>query len=333
MFCAISKLPRCLDPGLSALVAALGLYLREGNSVEELTSEVQYANCNRRQLSIVKELIEMWAPFVNFAEIFEAVSRPAKSCHARLLAVKNVVITAMVREAKAQLRIKVAREGWSGGISFQWVEDVAGIKKTWCNPISRYTLLRWAVNQDDDVWLSMRGTRHQQLCGHCQQPADSFPYGFYHPPFCETCIRESDTTAWTLSTHHLRLYLSYLATVDGQQTEDLDGCLGAQATNECVCRACGCGDNTIGHWTRWCPVPLIVAHAILRPGNRQSTLNSIALMTPRNTAICTILASLVSGGYFDRKELSSTRIKLMLSRVAGGFNSCTLKLPKMPTLS
>ena len=19
-----------------------------------------------------------------------------------------------------------------------------------------------------------------------------------------------------------------------------------------VCRACGCGDNTIGHWTRWC---------------------------------------------------------------------------------
>ena len=137
------KIAPMLDPGLSALVAALGLYLREGNSVEELTSEVQYANCNRRQLSIVKELIEMWAPFVNFAEIFEAVSRPAKSCHAKLLAVKNVVITAMVREAKAQLRIKVAREGWSGGISFQWVEDVAGLKKTWCNPISRYTLLRW----------------------------------------------------------------------------------------------------------------------------------------------------------------------------------------------
>ena len=85
------KIAPMLDPGLSALVAALGLYLREGNSVEELSTEVQYANCNRRQLSIVKELIDMWAPFVNFAEIFEAVSRPAKSCHARLLAVKNVV--------------------------------------------------------------------------------------------------------------------------------------------------------------------------------------------------------------------------------------------------
>ena len=68
--------------------------------------------------------------------MFEAVSHPAKSCHAKLLAVKNVVIMAMIREAKAQLRIKVAREGWSGGISLQWVEVVAGLKKTWCNPIS-----------------------------------------------------------------------------------------------------------------------------------------------------------------------------------------------------
>ena len=282
------KIAPMLDPGLSALVAALGLYLREGNSVEELTSEVQHANCNRRQLSVVKELIEMWAPFVSIAEIFEAVSRPAKSCHAKLLA-ENVVIMAMVREAKAQLRIKVTREGWSGGISFQWVEVVAGLKKTWCNPISRYTLIRWAVNQDDDVWLSMRGTRRQQLCGHCQQQADSFPYGFYHPPFCETCIRESGTTVWTLSTHHLRLFHSYLAMADGQQAADLDGSLPVQATNDCVCRACGCGDNTIGHWTRWCPIPLIVAHAILRPSYQHSTLNSIALITPRNTAICTLI--------------------------------------------
>ena len=32
--------------------------------------------------------------------------------------------------------------------------------KRQCEGIARYTLLRWAVNQDDDVWLSMRGTRH-----------------------------------------------------------------------------------------------------------------------------------------------------------------------------
>ena len=135
----------------------------------------------------------------------------------------------------------------------------------------------------------MRGTRHQQLCGHCQQPADSFPYGFYYPPLCETCIRESNTTAWSLSAHHHRLLQSYLAILDLQQVEDSDSGLDIQAANESVCRACGCGDNTIGHWTRWCPIPLIVAHAIIRPVNRQSTLNSIALLSPRNSAICTLI--------------------------------------------
>ena len=30
-----------------------------------------------------------------------------------------------------------------------------------------------------------------------------------------------------------------------------------------VCRACGCGDNTIGRWTRWCVVPLIVGCFLL----------------------------------------------------------------------
>ena len=135
----------------------------------------------------------------------------------------------------------------------------------------------------------MRGTRHQQLCGHCQQPADSFPYGFYYPPLCETCIRESNTTAWSLSAHHHMLLQSYLAILDLQRVEDSDSCLDTQAANESVCRACGCGDNTIGHWTRWCPIPLIVAHAIIRPVNRQSSLNSIALLSPRNTAICTLI--------------------------------------------
>ena len=26
----------------------------------------------------------------------------------------------------------------------------------------------------------------------------------------------------------------------------------ANARTEGTCQACGCGDNTIGHWTRWC---------------------------------------------------------------------------------
>ena len=61
-------------------------------------------------------------------------------------------------------------------------------------------------------------------------------------------------------------------------------------TNEVVCRACGCGDNTIiGHWTRWCVVPLIVAIAILRPNTLTLTLRQLACYCPRNAAICTLI--------------------------------------------
>ena len=45
------------------------------------------------------------------------------------------------------------------------------------------------MNQDDDVWLSRRGTRHQQKCCHCSSRGDTFPSGHTKPPMCEHCIQ------------------------------------------------------------------------------------------------------------------------------------------------
>ena len=33
--------------------------------------------------------------------------------------------------------------------------------------------------------------------------------------------------------------------------------------NDLVCIACGCGDCTVGHWVRWCIVPIVAAHRLL----------------------------------------------------------------------
>ena len=59
--------------------------------------------------------------------------------------------------------------------------------------------------------------------------------------------------------------------------------------HDVVCRACGCGDNTIGHWTRWCVVPLIVAIAILKPSHVNLTICQLACQSPRNAAVCTLI--------------------------------------------
>ena len=62
-----------------------------------------------------------------------------------------------------------------------------------------------------------------------------------------------------------------------------------QPAHVVVCRACGCDDNTIGHWTRWCVVPLIIAIAILKPTEREMTLDQLACAGSRQAVVCTLI--------------------------------------------
>ncbi len=119
----------------------------------------------------------------------------------------------------------------------------------------------------------MRGTRHQQKCGTCGLPGESFPHGYYQPPLCESCIRAIKLNAWALAPWSLSLCDAYTASDCQNQLANWTQDWNVQPAHVVVCRACGCGDNTIGHWTRWCVVPLIVAIAILKPNERETTLD------------------------------------------------------------
>ena len=173
-----------LDPALSAAVASLGLYLREGNPLEDLHQLGNDGRCsNSRQRA------DMWRPYVLFEEIFSALTTRAGTPAQIIANLKKVIISGMVREAKSRLAIKIDREGWKGGIDHIWVDLVAGAPKRQCGGIARYTLLRWAVNQDDDVWLSMRGTidTNKNACTvrelHSGQTTDSMVHCTVESPF------------------------------------------------------------------------------------------------------------------------------------------------------
>ena len=151
-----------LDPAVSATIAATGLYLREGNPVEDLGYQNGREECgNARQKSVVLALMDLWSPYVGLEELVGAVAATHGPIPKKLSALKKVILNRMELEAKSRIIKKIHKEGWSGGISPEWVVLLAGAPKKLCNGTGRYTLLRWAVNQDDDVWLSMRGTRHQ----------------------------------------------------------------------------------------------------------------------------------------------------------------------------
>ena len=279
-----------LDPAVSATIAATGLYLREGNPVEDLGYQNGREECgNARQKSVVLALMDLWSPYVGLEELVGAVAATHGPIPKKLSALKKVILNRMELEAKSRIIKKIHKEGWSGGISPEWVVLLAGAPKKLCNGTGRYTLLRWAVNQDDDVWLSMRGTRHQQKCGTCGLPGESFPHGYYQPPLCESCIRAVKLNAWALAPWSQSLCDAYTAGDCQNQLANWTQEWNVQPAHVVVCRACGCGDNTIGHWTRWCVVPLIVAIAILQPNERETTLDQLASVGSRQAIVCTLI--------------------------------------------
>ena len=79
-----------------------------------------------------------------------------------------------------------------------------------------------------------------------------------------------------------------LAYTSEQSTDRIKESWDIAPASDTVCRACGCGDNTIGHWARWCPVPLIVALSILRP-SRQVDLGQLARMGVEYAVTCTLV--------------------------------------------
>ena len=178
-----------LDPGLAATIASTGLYLREGNTVEELTlDQPDPVTCNVRQKTIVCDLLHMWEPYVQFDHSLRALAQCQGPIQSKLRRLKQCILEGMVRAARHRVAQKVETEGWAGGISFSWLLRLSGLKKGWCNGICRFAGLRWALNQDDDVWLSLRGSRHKQPCQRCGQSTDIYPMGFWHFPVCESCI-------------------------------------------------------------------------------------------------------------------------------------------------
>ena len=311
-----------LDPGLAATIASTGLYLREGNSIEELTLDYSDpSSCNVRQKSIVCDLFRMWAPYVPFEHMISAVAHCQGPISAKLRRLKQCLLEGMIRAAQHWIAQKVEAEGWAGGINFRWLAKLSRIKRTWCNGICRFAVLRWALNQDDDVWLSLRGTRHNQPCQLCGHHTDIYPSGFWHSPICEHCIRSqmiapvslyADSDALHDLYKHEDRTQSNVCQLSARILNEHLNAVGDAAngnvpmntiirtalrayfqhslpTEDCVCRACGRGDNTVGHWSRGCIVPLIVVCHLLKLPRIPRYIGQIACDSDRSNAICYLL--------------------------------------------
>ena len=214
-----------LDPGLAATIASTGLYLREGilskNSRLNILT-LLLAMYDRKPLSVtsstsltegrsaqdltqaasskkkVCDLLNMWAPFVPFDHLVRTLAQSQGSIPVKLRRLKNVSSRACSEQHSTVLPTRLKRKGGRAPSAFDGCVGSLSLKKSWCNGICRFAILRWALNQDDDVWLSLRGNRHNQPCQLCRQSTDIYPKGFWQFPICETCIRRQAITPVTL---------------------------------------------------------------------------------------------------------------------------------------
>ena len=67
-----------------------------------------------------------------------------------LCKLKKCIIDEKTIVAKQEIRNKVYKQGWSGGVCSDWLEIMADLPKTWFNSISRFAVLRWAIGEDDE---------------------------------------------------------------------------------------------------------------------------------------------------------------------------------------
>ena len=93
--------------------------------------------------------------------------------------------------------------GWTGGVSWTWLSQAVSASKRWIPSMARFTLLRWAVNEDDDDWLARRGTSRSKRCVYCSNIGRTYPMGGCQVAICENCISSKQITAFT--THAVAL--------------------------------------------------------------------------------------------------------------------------------
>ena len=138
------------------------------------------------------------------------------------------------------------------------------------NGITRYALLRWSLGEDDDICLSLRvqgQLRRMQPCCLCLELCKVYPFGFQFYPLCDLCCVAHGVNAFSLNhsalvelSRHDTLHALLAVLAPYVTPTNFDSfVLPLYNRRHDTCVACGCGDNSIAHWTRFCIVPLLVA--------------------------------------------------------------------------
>ena len=164
------------------------------------------------------------------------------------------------------LSSRISRNGWNYGPSFEFLEWLAQTPVSHVGAVPRFAVLRWALGEDADLWLPLRGRiSRASPCVWCGRDARNYPAGPARGALCYTCTGQHPGLASSFPEE----FLTFLKLHGAFGSEDLaplrtiftpiaaklcssTGPLTQAAPIPCV--LCQGGANAIDHWLSYCPV-------------------------------------------------------------------------------
>ena len=317
------KVSAPIDPVVAFTVSVLGFYLRKGGKLTAINN-IDPSTCDRHSLTVlnvwtsISNLVDpftLWSAVVDQNTLYEFTSYE-KVCSS----FKSAILQKYNNLAEDYIRERIMHS-WVGGVSFEWARSLSKIPKKRIHGVARFAVLRWAFHEDDDLGLKIRIQQKKsslnQSCAVCSTHSRTYPFGFSFKPLCEACIRRDELSACKVSSALFQqLNTPCLQDKFGIFVEDCEAVCSLPCkvrstlflTNDVpCCIACGQGDNSVAHWCRWCPIPVIVANYLLGDSCGVTSLDQCARQSSDACVIATHVLHqyrrlLIERGAFQHQE-------------------------------
>ena len=264
-----------LDPSIMQGVAVFGYFFRAGHTL----SETHYP-CT----TYTKQIAAFWKIWqlkltrndVNTLLCIQGAN-PKQTADRFTACFKKLALTAQLPCSLNYLSTRCLSNGWPGSPSYRFLTQLAQIPEQHFAPVPRYTILRWAIGEDNDYWFQYRGTnvsRKNPCCG-CGATGKNYPISPKAGCFCNNCFPptlEASTYFLTLQDREAfeQLYHTTLP-ADHQVMHEATQVAGQIHNPEhqeaAPCVLCGRGHNGIDHWLKFCPVPSMTFNSLLKQKN------------------------------------------------------------------
>ena len=283
-----------LDPSVMQAVAIFGYFHRWGGLLGTLTPSKQ------RYRQHVFSIWKHWCSKLSVTEAMHLLSiekvaepnMPSKfnECF------KKYAVLRQLQAAKQHLLTRIQNNGWPGGITIPFIEELALLPRLSVGQVPRFALFRWSIGEDADYWLPLRGiTSRKRDCCLCGSEAKQYPYGPAYGALCTLCWSPStDATFIHIPLEQQVPIQDLLGFAIPKLSSPLTTVIVRAEYTPCMqeppqkCFLCNTCTNSIDHWCQFCPVPAIAFNLLHRFSHWQH-LHYGATYEPIQVTIRTLL--------------------------------------------